>query len=182
MLTINDLKPGVNFLWQGKPYEVLKSEHVQMGRGGGIQRLKVRGLLDGSTLDVTFKGNQTFDEVMLERKKGQFLYQDKIGFHFMDPISFEQCQFAAADKTKFLQEGKEYTILYLDNQPIDFELPIKIILKVVESPPGVKGDRAQAGTKQVILENGLVVTAPLHIKQGETVVVDTRSGAYVGKG
>lgn len=184
MLSINDLQPGVRLRYNNKPYQIIKSEHIKMAQSHGIMRVKMRNLLDDSVLDETFKGNQTLEEVSLERKQGQFLYCDENACHFMDPISFEQLEIGnrlMENRKRFLKEGETYQVVFIDNQPVDVDLPIKVTLKVMQAPPGVRGGRAQAGTKQVVLENGLVVNAPLHIKQGQEIVLDTRTGDYVGR-
>lgn len=182
MLGINDLQPGVRLRYNGKPYEIVKSEHIKMAQSHGIQRVRMRNLLDGSALDETFKGNQTLEEIDLERKKAQFLYKDDSGCHFMDPASFEQFSIKKTDKSAYLKEGQEYAIIYLDGEPLDVELPTKVTLKVTQAPPGIRGDRSSAGTKQIVLENGITINAPLHIKQGEQIIVDTRTGGYVSRG
>lgn len=184
MLSITQLQPGVRVKYNNKPYEILKSEHVQMGRGSGIQRVRMRCLRDGSTIGETFKGNQTVEEVKLIRRPGQFLYCDNENCHFMDPQTFAQNIIAKKiinEKLKFLKEGETYQAIIIDEEFLDIELPQKIILQVKSAPPGLKGDRTSAGTKPIELENGLIVNAPLHIKVGEQIIVDSRNGGYVSR-
>lgn len=184
MLTINQLQPGVRLRYHGKPYEIVKSEHLKMAQSHGIQRVRMRCLTDGSTINETFKGNQMLEQISFERKKSQLLYCDDASCHFMDPTTFNQWQLQkrlVAAKSNYLKQGQECQVVFIDNEPIDLDLPIKVTLTVTQAPPGVKGDRSQAGTKQVVLENGLTISAPLHVRTGDQIVVDTRTSEYVGR-
>lgn len=143
---------------------------------------KLRHLITGRTLEVSFHPGESVQEADLERVKANFLYRDHQGSHFMDNVNFEQ--FAFSDETlgvkkDYLREGIEVEILKFNNNPINVEIPPKVRLKVTSAPPGVKGDSAGGVTKEIILENGLTVKAPLFIKEGEDVIVNTDTGEYV---
>jgi len=182
MLSINDLKIGTKILYQNQPYQVIFAEHAKLGRGGGILRTKIKNLVDGTILEKTFAGAQNFEEAELETKKAQFLYHNDGGYYFMDPATFEQFSLSRNQLGKladFLKETTEAEILYFDNKPINLNLPIKIVLEVAYTEPGFKGNTASTVTKPATLETGAEVKVPLFIKEGDEVVVDTRTGEYV---
>lgn len=185
MLSMNELKIGVNVTINGAPYTILKSDHHKMGRGGAVLKLKLRNLLNGAVLERTVQGNESMEEADLEKKTVQFLYEQDGVFSFMDQESYETITLdekAIGDKKNYLKEGLETDALYYNGSAVSIELPIKMKFRVVESPPGIKGDTAQGGSKQIKIETGLTVTAPLFIKEGEEIVIDTRDGSYVERG
>lgn len=182
MIGINDLKTGTVFEVEGQPWLVLTYQHSKMGRGGAVLKTKVRNLLTGATVQKTFQGSDKFEPVQLERKKAQYLYKDDIGFVFMDESSFEQFTLnkeLISDSYKYLREGDSIELQYYKGRPINIDLPIKIKLKVTGAENADRGNTATAATKPITLETGLVVQGPLFIKEGDTVIVDTRTGVYV---
>jgi elongation factor P len=185
MLSINDLKVGTFFKLEGNPYLVVRAQHVKMGRGGAILKIKIRHLINGNVLDKTFKSSDKFEEASLEKKEASFLYTDEKSCHFMNSQTFDQFYLTREqieNKINFLKEGQIYKTIYFEDNPVDIELPKKIELKVVEAPPGVRGDTAQGSvTKVVKLETGLKINVPLFIKQGDIIRVNTETGQYVGR-
>lgn len=182
MLSITQLQPGVTILWNDQPFQVLHAEHVQMGRGGGIQRVRIRNLKDGTILDQTFKGNQTILEAALERKPLQFLYQDGTNAMFMDPHTFEQ--FAKSlttikEQLTYLKEGEIVESLWFNHELLSIQLPIKMTFVISQTEPGLRGDRQTAGTKPATIETGAVIQVPLFINTGDRIIIDTRTGRYV---
>ncbi|MBI3495637.1 elongation factor P [Candidatus Berkelbacteria bacterium] len=180
-LSIAQIKAGMVIVYRGKPYQVLQSAHLKMGRGRGIQQVRMQSLVDASMIDNKFRGNEEVEEADLKTVKGQFLYADADTLYFMDS-GFEQFGVAknfVGGKSKFLVEGNTYDIVYFDDKPIDLRLPIKMIFTVIATDPGLRGDRISAGTKPATLENGAVVQVPLFIKNGEKIVIETRDSSYV---
>lgn len=157
-------------------------EHSKLGRGGAILRSKIKNLLTGAILDITFKGNEKFEEAKMSRSRAQFTYKDAGKFNFMDSQTFEQFEL---DKNQigtqgdFLKEGVEVDVLSWNGKPINISLPFKVDVKVVEAPPAIKGNSAGAVTKQVVLETGAKINAPIFIKAGDVVKVNTETGEYV---
>jgi len=185
MLTINDLKIGTKIIFNDAPYEVVFAQHSKLGRGGGILRSKIKNLIDGSTIEHTFAGAEKVEPAELETKQAQYLYHDETAFYFMDAINFEQ--FSLSPKqlgttSKFLKEGGQVDILYFDDEPINLSLPIKIKLKITYTEPGFKGNTASTVQKPATTETGAQINVPLFIKEGDEIVVDTRTGAYVERG
>ena len=183
MLSISDIKQGTICKVGNDPYEVIWTQHVQMGRGGAILRLKIKSLVDGRVLEKTLKGSDTLGEANLTRSKVNFLYSDKSGYHFMDNETYEQLSFdeeKIGGKNKFLKEGTQVTLLRSDDQPLAIQLPIKMDFKIISAPEGIKGDTAQGKvTKTAEIETGCSVQVPLFVKQGDTIRVNTETGEYV---
>lgn len=182
MLSINDLKIGTKILYNNAPHQVIYTEHSKLGRGGGILRTKIKNLISGTVIDKTFAGAEKVEQAELETKKAQYLYKDETNFYFMDPVSFEQFNLNTGQIGKlkdFLREGEEIDILYFDGQPINIQLPIKISLGVTYTEPGFKGNSASTITKPATLETGAQINVPLFIKQGDKIIIDTRTGQYV---
>ena len=148
-----------------------------------VMQTKLKNLLSGKVLENNFKPGDKVEEADLEKHKANYLYQDAQSYFFMDNETFEQYNFSAEqlnERAKFLKEGIEVVVLYFNNQPVSIELPKKIDYKVISSPPAVRGDTAQgSATKQVTLETGLIVNAPLFVKEGDIIRVNTDTGLYV---
>ncbi|NQV13401.1 MAG: elongation factor P [Parcubacteria group bacterium] len=181
MLNITDLKVGTKIEYRDEPYEVIKSQHSKIGRGGAVVRTKLKNILNGNALEENFKDGDKFGEPALDSKKCLYLYQEGEQYSFMDNETYDQFSLAknvVGEKGKYLIEDTEVNILYYNEQPVNIELPIKIDLKVVKAPPSVKGNTADGGTKEVELETGLKVNTPLFVKEGDTIRVDTRDGKY----
>ena len=185
MFSITDLKNGTKFTYEGDPYVVLSYSQSKMGRGGSVVKVKIKNLISGSVLQKTFQGAEKFETADLARRKSNFLYLDDSEAYFMNSETFDQFSLALSqigDQKHYLKEGTEIDILYFNNSPINIDLPIKMQFMVVEAPPAVKGNSAGAITKKVVLEGGAEVDAPIFIKNGDIIVVDTRDGNYVERG
>lgn len=182
MLSINDLKIGSKIIFQGAPYEVIYTEHSKLGRGGGILRTKIRNLISGATQEKTFAGAEKLEPAELETRQAQFLYSDATNCYFMDQGTFEQFEITlnqVGEKIKFLKEGENVDILYFEGSAINISLPIKIKFKVTYTEPGFKGNTASTVQKPATIENGTKINVPLFIKEGNDIIVDTRTGQYV---
>lgn len=180
---LNSIKPGVVILRNGEPYIVQWSNFLRMQQRKPVMQSKLRHLVTGKVLEVSFHPGESVEEADLERVKANFLYHDHEGSHFMDNVNFEQFSFSdetLGDKKNFLKDGMEVEILKFNGNPINLAIAPKVQLKVTSAPPGVRGDSAQGGVmKEVTLENGLIIKAPLFIKEGDMLVVNTDTGEYV---
>ncbi len=186
MLSISDLKKiGTVCQINNEPYEVIAAQHVQMGRGGAILRLKIKNLITGNVLEKTLKGSDSLPEAEINLNKVNFLYSDHEGFHFMDNKTYEQISLSAkqvGQKANFCKEGSEVTILEFNGTPINLKLPTKMDFKVTSAPAGIRGDTAQGRvTKLVTIETGYELNVPLFVKESDTVKINTESGEYVGR-
>ncbi len=180
-MKIDELRVGATIDLGGTPYLVLKSDFMKTAQRRPVMRTKLRSLSDGSVLEKTFKQGDKVEQADMSRRQAQYLYKENDQFHFMDQDSYEQFSINEAvlgASSTFLQEGGNVTILNYEDNPINVEFPAKVELKVTDAPPGVKGDTAQGGVKEVTLENGLKVSAPLFIKVGDIVRINTSTGKY----
>lgn len=184
MLGLSDIKSGKNIVLDDIPYAVLYHEHSKTGRAGSVLRTRLKNLLSGAVLEKTFQGADKVLEADISKSKAQYLYKENDNYCFMDMDSYEQ--FSLPDKVlaeakNYLLEGMEMTVLNFNQQPINIELPVKVALKVVEAPPNVRGNTVSSGGKVVTLETGLKISAPLFIKEGEKIIVNTERGEYVSR-
>jgi elongation factor P len=182
MLSISEIKIGRLLQVNGEPYVVIRADHHKMGRGGAVLKTKLKNLISGSVLERTFQGNDKADEASTETRKANFMYKDDSQAFFMDNVNYEQFEIdldQIGEKQKYLKEGTDVDVLYFDNRPVSIQLPIKMSFKVVSAPPGVKGNSAGSVTKQVEIETGELINAPLFINEGDVIKINTDSGEYV---
>ncbi len=175
-----DLKKGVVIQVDGKPFRVTDYSQKVMGRGGSIVNVKLKNLIDGSTLAKTFKGADKIEPASVETKSVQYLYSDT-EMHFMDPVSYEQFALNSEigqDSLSYIKEGDIVGLQFFDSTIINIELPKNVYLEVTYSEDVVKGDTANSITKNATVETGLVVKVPAFIKVGDVISVDTENGAY----
>lgn len=133
-------------------------------------------------MEKTFQGSDKIEEAEISKSKAQFLYREGDSYFFMDSENYEQFSLSKSvlgDLKKYLIEGTEITVLNFKNSPINIELPIKMEFRVVESPPAIKGNTADGGSKLVTLETGVKVNTPLFVKLGDIIRINTETGEYV---
>lgn len=182
MLGLAEIKVGAKIELNGDPCEVIWREHSKIGRAGAVLRTKARNLRTGNILSKTFQGNEVMPEADVSYRKAQYLYAGGEDYFFMDEENYDQFSLNRKQLGKainFLVEGTKVNILVYRETPINVDLPIKMNLKVEEAPPGIKGNTADGGTKQVKLETGYQLNVPLFINKGDVVQVNTREGTYV---
>jgi len=182
MLALNEIKVGKVININNQPYVVTKTDHHKMGRGGAVLKVKMKNLIDGSVLDRTYQGSEKADEADTQRKKVNFMYKDDNEAHLMDNENYEQFTLSLdqiGDKQKFLKDGIDVDVLFFEGRPVSIELPIKMAFKVISAPPGIKGNSASNVTKQVELETGATINAPMFIDTGEEIIVNTDTEEYV---
>ena len=182
--SLNDIKKGLNIIFNGEPHMVAESNFVRMQQRKPVMQTKLKNLITGKVVEYSFKAGERVEEADLTKGKANYLYKDETAAYFMDNKSFEQFDIPLAqigNKIKFLKEGTDCEVLYFDGKPITTDIPIKMTLKVTSSPPGVKGDSSSNVTKQITLETGAVINAPLFVKEGEMILVNTDTEEYVGR-
>ncbi len=182
MVSAMDFRPGVTFLMDNIIYEVVQFQHVQRPRLAPLVRAKIRNIKAGTVVERTFSPDDKFQDVNLELRELHYSYKTGNAFVFVDSETYEQFEFEEeklGDSKQFLKEDMIINMLIYNGDIVGIKLPPKVDLKVVQAPPGIKGDSAGGVTKPVTLETGAVVNAPLFIKEGDTVRVDTRTGEYV---
>ncbi|MDD4271270.1 MAG: elongation factor P [Patescibacteria group bacterium] len=184
MLSLSEIKIGALLKIAGEPYAVIKADHHKMGRGGAVLKTKLKNLINGNILEQTFQGSDKAEEAETDTQKANYLYKTDSEASFMNNESYEQFSLPLeqiGDMLKFLKEGTDIDVLYFQGNPVALKLPIKIALKVVSAPPGVKGNSAGNVTKAVELETGTQLNVPMFINEGDIVIVNTDTGEYVSR-
>lgn len=182
MISVTELRAGTAFELDGAPYRVLEYKHTKMGRGTANIRIKAKNLLTGAVGEKNFVSGAKVQEVELELKTYQYLYQDGENYFFADPRTFDQVSLAKSvvgDKGKYLREGGEVKILLWANRLLDLDLPVSMIFTVAQTAPGVRGNSVVASFKPATFDNGLSIKVPLFINEGDKIKVDTRTGEYL---
>ena len=183
MLTHTDLHPGVQFIYEDQPWEVLEASMMKTAQRRPVIQSKIKNLIDGRVQEKNFQQGDVFHEADLEKKDIKFLYQNKGQYFFCEIKDPSKRFFFTEDQigsqAKFLRPNEIVTGVVFEEKIITFKLPIKVELKVVESAPGVKGDRAQGGTKEATLESGATIQVPLFIEEGDVIEINTELGTYV---
>lgn len=184
MIDAGELRKGVVIELDGDIYQVLEYQHVKMQQRQPVVKLKLRGVRGGNLIERNFQSGDKVATVFLEHRPVQYLYNDDHLYYFMDNETYEQFVLAPAQighDTRFLKEGLALEILTCKGNTITVELPVSVELRVAETDPGFKGDRATAGTKPAKLETGVTVQVPLFIDTGDVVKINTRTGVYLEK-
>jgi elongation factor P len=185
VISTNQFKNGSHIEIDGSVYRILEFQHVKPGKGGAFVRTKVRKIDDGSVQDKTFRAGEKFRPVHTETRKMQYLYDSGEAAVFMDSRDYEQIELPRAlaeGAMRWMRPNDEVDVLFVDERPVDVQVPSAVEMKVKSTDPGVKGDTVSGGaSKPATLESGVTVRVPLFIEEGETVRVDTRSGEYVSR-
>lgn len=182
MIDVNQLRRGVTFEHDGNLYKVSEYAHNKPGRGKATIRVGVRNLRTGANLQLTFSSGDRVEDVRLDKRPMQYLYDDGAFYVFMDQETFEQKSVARdviGDDAQFLKDNMEVELLSYEGEIIDYDLPPNVDMEVVDAELAVAGDTATGATKEVVTETGLKVRTPLFVNVGDTIRVDTRTGAYV---
>jgi elongation factor P len=180
----NEFRSGLKILLDGDPYTIVDNEFVKPGKGQAFNRVRVRNLKNGRVVDKTFKSGESVEAADVVEMDMQYLYSDGEFWHFMDPSSYEQYaadEAAVGDSLKWLKEEDTCMLTLWNNSPLVVTAPNFVVLKIVETDPGLRGDTAQGGVKPAKLETGAVVRVPLFLEQGDVIKVDTRNGEYVSR-
>ncbi len=181
-MRVSELSKGMTILYQGELYEIIEYEHSKRGRGDAMARTKLKNLQTGQVISKVFQGAEDVEPAFLEERPLQYLYSAGNEYHFMDRETYDQFSLTReqiGEAVHYLKEGQELTGLSYKGQIVKIELPTFVVLEVVDTPPGVKGDTASGGEKPATVETGLVVKVPLFIKKGDKIKVDTRTGEYI---
>jgi len=183
MLNYNELKPGVVFILDGEPYEVLEFSFLRMQQRKPVAQTKIRNLITGKILNRNFQHTESFQETEIDYKKVKFLYSHRDKFTFCDIQNpsdrFELPAEIIGEKAKFFKPNSEVEVVSFQGKTINIRLPIKMDFKVVEAPPSTRGNTAQGGTKTVTIETGAQISVPLFINEGDIIRINTQTGEYV---
>lgn len=183
MISVTELRSGTTYEEGGQYWVVLAYEHIKMGRGSANIKVRVRNIKSGATIDKSYINGARVADVAILKRDMQYLYKDETDVYFMDPKSFEQVSIPLrlVPDYLYLKEGESFNVSFLRGEPLSVQLPPKMVFKVAETAPGVKGNSATNVFKEAILENGAKTKVPLFINTGEMIRVDTRTGEYCEK-
>jgi elongation factor P len=182
MYSTNDFRKGLKIEMDGEPFVVVEVNHVKPGKGAAFVKTRVKSLVSGNVNDINFRSGDKVDTPNLEEKKMQFLYSDGDEYHFMDQTTYDQVMIPKenlGESVYYLQENLDVEVLFFNNSALGVETPTFVVLEIVETEPGIRGDTATGGSKTATLETGKVITVPLFVNRNEKVKVDTRTGEYV---
>jgi elongation factor P len=180
----NEFKSGLKIMLDGDPYAIVENEFVKPGKGQAFNRVKVRNLKTGRTIERTFKSGDTAEGADVVDVELQYLYNDGEYWHFMDQQSYEQLTADAAavgNAAQWLKEEAICQVTLWNGVPLSVAAPNFVIMTIVETDPGLRGDTSGGGGKPATLETGAVVRVPLFVQSGEVIKVDTRTGEYVSR-
>ena len=184
-ISANEIKPGMIIEHKNDIWNVLKTQHVKPGKGGAFNQVELKSVIRGTKLNERFRSNESIEKDEVDEKNFNFLYSDDQNSYFMDNISFEQISMKnelIGEKIKLLKENLEVAISLLDERPLSIELPKNILCVVETTDAVVKGQTAASSYKPARLDNGLTVTVPPFIENGDKVIIDSRNLEYVKKG
>ena len=184
MVTANDFKTNLTVTIDNDPWQVVEFQHVKPGKGAAFVRAKMRNLSTGAVIERTFNPNEKMPKAIIDRREMQYLYETDGMYTFMDNESYEQIEISKetlGSALNFLKENMDCKIMFYGDRILGVDLPNTVILKVVETEPGVRGDTATGGSKPAKMETGYVVRVPLFINEGEELAIDTRTGDYISR-
>ncbi len=177
----NEIRPGNVLEHDGGLWAAVKVDHVKPGKGGAFAQVELRNLRNGSKLNERFRSADKVERVRLQQKDQQFLYEDSGMLIFMDTETYEQVQLSTellGERRPFLQDGMTIVVEFYEEEALNATLPQKVMCKVVETEPVVKGQTATNSFKPAILDNGVKVMVPPFIAQDESIVINTESMEY----
>ncbi|MGK5092677.1 elongation factor P [Deltaproteobacteria bacterium TL4] len=181
MYETSDIRKGLKIELDGTPYVIIEFQFVKPGKGTAFTRTKVKNMMTGAVLDRTFKTGEKLQPADTEDRVMQYLYNDG-EVHFMDTQTYEQIVMTpekVGDALNFLLENMEVNVAFFNGLPIGLTLPNFVVLEIVETQPGAKGNTVTGATKPATLSTGYEVQVPLFFGVGESVKVDTRTGEYI---
>jgi elongation factor P len=161
---------------------VLDMQHRTPGNLRAFVQATIRSIRTGKSSDIRFSSTERMEVVPMNVRKMEFSYKDGQDFVFTDPETYETVTLVAeivGDSKNYLVENGAVTMTFIEDKAVSIELPASVILTVVESPEGIRGDSANNVQKPAIMETGITLQVPLFIKAGEKLKVDTRSGKYM---
>lgn len=182
MATANDLRRGMAINYNGDISVVLEMQHRTPGNLRAFVQATLRSIRTGKSSDVRFSSTERIEPVPMITKKMEYSYKDGADYVFTDPETFETVTLTAelvGDSRNYLVENGTVTVTFVEEKVVSVELPSSVVLAVTEAPEGLRGDSANNVQKPITLETGITIQAPLFIKTGEKIKVDTRTGKYM---
>lgn len=180
----NQFRAGLKILIDGVPFNIIENEFVKPGKGQAFNRVKLRNLKNGKVIERTFKSGETVEAAEVSELEMQYMYNDGAVCHFMDVKSYEQYEIpseAVGDASLWIKEQDVCMVMLWNGTALSVTPPTFVILQIVETDPGVRGDTSGGGGKPAKVETGAVVRVPLFVQTGEFIKIDTRTGEYVSR-
>lgn len=168
----------------GEPFLVTWNQFSRKDASKPVMRTKLKNLITGNALDKTFLSGESFEFADIENTRCQYLYQNDAEAHFMNNETYDQFSLPVSDiegAIDYLKEDTEVYVTFYEGSPISVQPPVKVKLKVTDTPPGVKGDTATGGSKTATLETGATVTVPLFVNIDDEIIINTETGEYVSR-
>jgi elongation factor P len=181
MISTSDFKTGLTLEYDGNIYSIIDFQHVKPGKGSAFVRTKLRNLRANSVIDITFNSGEKFEQAQIDKNEMQYLYNADDIYVFMNNETYEQIELHKsnlANELYYLTEGMTINIISYGPEILGIELPDKVVLEVVETPGGAKGNTASNATKEALTNTGLRLSVPLFVNNGEKIVVSTATGKY----
>lgn len=183
MATTSDIRRGLCINWNNDTWKIVEFLHVKPGKGPAFVRTKLKSVTTGKVVDNTFPAGHRIDEVRVETRSYQYLYEDDNGYHFMNNDDYTQVYLNKdmIENPQFMKAGDEVTIVFRaeDETPLSADLPQFIIAEITYTEPGVRGDTATNATKPATIETGAEIRVPLFINEGDKVKINTEDGSYM---
>lgn len=181
MVNVNDLKNGMTILYEGNIYQVIEFQHVKPGKGSAFVRTKLKNLRANSTIEITFNAGIKIEKANITKQKLDYLYNTGDTYIFMNNQNYEQLEIDKSmleEDVKFLKEGLTVEVMMYEGEIIGISLPEKVTYKVIEATEAVKGNTTAQAMKDVTIETGYTLKAPIFIKEGEEIIITTSDGKY----
>lgn len=184
-ISTNEFRSGVKIIVEGQPYTIVSNEFVKPGKGQAFNRVRIKHLLSGRTIERTFKSGDKVDLADVAESEMRLLYKEADGAIFMDEKSFEQVKIPLdniGDTSQWLMDDRMYEIVFFNGNPVSVEPPTFMDMRITETNPGARGDTASGRVlKPATVESGAKVQIPIFIEEGEVIRIDTRTGEYVSR-
>lgn len=182
MASSSDIRKGLCIKYNNDIYKIIEFLHVKPGKGPAFVRTKLKSVTSGKVIDNTFSAGHKIEDVRVETNKSQYLYNEGDTYHFMNTDDYNQI---SVDKNilespELIKEGEIVSILINteDGMPLSVEMPMSVILEVIQTEPGFKGNTATNATKPAIVETGAKINVPLFINEGDKIKIETEKGVY----
>jgi len=183
MASTSDIRKGLCIKYSNDIYKIIEFLHVKPGKGPAFVRTKLRSVTTGKVIDNTFASGHKIDDVKVQTSQYQFLYNDSENYHFMHNEDFNQITVSKEkiDYPDLLKESENVSIIINseDNSILSVDMPLNVVLEVVHTEPGVKGNTATNATKPAKLQTGATVNVPLFINEGDKLKIDTEKSQYI---
>lgn len=184
-ISTNEFRAGVKIEVEGQPYTIVSNEFVKPGKGQAFNRVRIKNLLNGRTIERTFKSGDKVDVADVAEIQMRMLYKEADGVIFMDESTFEQTKMTnehASETIQWLMEDLLYDVILYKGEPISIQPPTFMEMRIKETAPGDRGNTASGRVlKPAITESGAQIQVPIFVEEGEMVKIDTRTGEYVSR-